>query len=163
VSTARIKIQTAKAAQDAAEAAQAAAEARNSILIGRLSKARKSRDLQLDFLSVKPESLEIVLGGPLDYENQEKVEFSTDFNSYDASIHSSLCNFQVRYSKEAPENFKCVICFEETKNTLLLPCRHLCICSSCSIKLINASPRETPLGSCPVCRSANVEHVKVFA
>jgi hypothetical protein len=43
-STARIEIQTAKAAQDAAEAAQAAAEARNFILISCLSSLKVSRE-----------------------------------------------------------------------------------------------------------------------
>ena len=37
----------------------------------------------------------------------------------------------------------CVICLSEPKDTILLPCRHLCVCSSCFARL----------EQCPVCRS----------
>lgn len=43
---------------------------------------------------------------------------------------------------ELPE--ECVICLTEPKDTLLLPCRHLCVCSECF----------RHVDKCPVCRSA---------
>ena len=39
---------------------------------------------------------------------------------------------------------KCVACLEEERDTILLPCRHLCICSQC-FELLT-------LDRCPVCR-----------
>jgi E3 ubiquitin-protein ligase MUL1 len=42
----------------------------------------------------------------------------------------------------------CAICHEEPKDTLFLPCRHMCACSGCSQQLVGARAR------CPVCRSA---------
>lgn len=41
---------------------------------------------------------------------------------------------------------KCVACMEEPKDTILLPCRHLCVCHECFELL-------TPLDRCPVCRA----------
>lgn len=42
---------------------------------------------------------------------------------------------------------KCVACMEDPKDTILLPCRHLCVCAGCFELL-------TPLDRCPVCRAA---------
>ena len=42
----------------------------------------------------------------------------------------------------------CVVCLEEEKEVLLLPCSHLCLCSACA-QSIMASTKQ-----CPVCRSA---------
>ncbi len=40
----------------------------------------------------------------------------------------------------------CVICLTDIRNVLLLPCRHLCICSSCAENLKFQS------ANCPICR-----------
>ena len=39
------------------------------------------------------------------------------------------------------DDMLCVICFERPKTSLLLPCKHLCLCSSCQV------------GECPMCRT----------
>lgn len=39
---------------------------------------------------------------------------------------------------------ECVICLTDPKDTILLPCRHLCVCSECF----------RHVDKCPVCRSA---------
>jgi hypothetical protein len=40
----------------------------------------------------------------------------------------------------------CVICLSDIRNVLLLPCRHLCLCSSCAENLKFQS------ANCPICR-----------
>lgn len=45
-------------------------------------------------------------------------------------------------SEEATD--ECVICLTDPKNTVLLPCRHLCVCAACF----------RHVDKCPVCRSA---------
>mmetsp|Transcript_23971 Transcript_23971/g.31186 ORF Transcript_23971/g.31186 Transcript_23971/m.31186 type:complete len:751 (-) Transcript_23971:178-2430(-) len=43
------------------------------------------------------------------------------------------------------EDQQCVICQDSAKETLLLPCRHLCVCRVCS--------QHVALDRCPVCRA----------
>lgn len=53
------------------------------------------------------------------------------------------------------ENY-CIICQERAKDVLLLPCKHVCICSYCERKLNRHDSR------CPVCRSHIQRTMKVF-
>lgn len=48
--------------------------------------------------------------------------------------------------QERPENM-CIVCLEAPKNTVLFPCRHLCSCARCSVRLER----------CPLCRK-DIEH-----
>ncbi|KAG0241875.1 hypothetical protein BGW41_005221 [Actinomortierella wolfii] len=45
---------------------------------------------------------------------------------------------------DAPE---CVICLTDVKDTLVLPCRHFCICNECADVLRRRTPQR-----CPICR-----------
>ena len=47
----------------------------------------------------------------------------------------------------------CVICLNNPIDTIILPCRHLCLCSDCSLLL-----RQQDSNRCPVCR-ANIERL----
>lgn len=42
---------------------------------------------------------------------------------------------------------ECVICFTVAKDTVVLPCRHLCLCQGCSqiVRMQN--------NTCPICRT----------
>lgn len=42
----------------------------------------------------------------------------------------------------------CVICFETVKDTVVLPCRHLCLCKGCS-QIVRMQSN-----TCPICRCA---------
>lgn len=44
------------------------------------------------------------------------------------------------------EDGSCVVCLSEPRDTIMLPCRHLCLCSSCADKL------RYQHGNCPFCR-----------
>ena len=48
----------------------------------------------------------------------------------------------------------CVVCLCAPKATLLLPCRHLCVCQSCS--------QHHALSKCPVCRAPIAETLDVY-
>lgn len=42
---------------------------------------------------------------------------------------------------------ECVICMCDTRDTLILPCRHLCLCNSCADSL------RYQANNCPICRA----------
>jgi len=52
---------------------------------------------------------------------------------------------------------KCVVCLDAEPVALLLPCRHLCLCSPCGAGVIAAAA-----ASCPVCRAPITEGITVF-
>lgn len=53
------------------------------------------------------------------------------------------------------EKNQCVVCQDMEKNTLLMPCRHLCLCELCAARILNR--RE-----CPICREYIEEIVHVY-
>ncbi|XP_050395035.1 E3 ubiquitin-protein ligase MGRN1 [Patella vulgata] len=61
-------------------------------------------------------------------------------------------NKNVERSKEDPDDeledsgAECVICMSDMRDTLILPCRHLCLCSGCAESL------RYQASMCPICR-----------
>lgn len=45
------------------------------------------------------------------------------------------------------DNTECVICMTNLRDTLILPCRHLCLCNECGEKM------KTEQSKCPMCRA----------
>ena len=44
---------------------------------------------------------------------------------------------------------ECVICLTDVRDTIVLPCRHFCVCSECGDIL-----RSRPPQRCPICRQS---------
>jgi len=65
----------------------------------------------------------------------------------------------------------CCICLEAPKTVLLMPCRHLCVCSVCSEgppesphrHVRGANSKQRMIKTCPVCRAAVTECLNVFS
>jgi hypothetical protein len=55
------------------------------------------------------------------------------------------------------EETMCVVCFDAPKDHIIVPCGHQCVCARCAELLTST---RTP--TCPVCRAAIRETVKVF-
>lgn len=68
-----------------------------------------------------------------------------DTSLTDSRDRGSLISGQFR-SLGCENTFECVICMSEERDTMLLPCRHMCLCSSCAQSLRYQS------SSCPICR-----------
>lgn len=56
--------------------------------------------------------------------------------------------FQTNIDDDSDDNSsECVICMSDTRDTLILPCRHLCLCNSCADSL------RYQANNCPICRA----------
>ncbi|XP_061418107.1 E3 ubiquitin-protein ligase RNF26 [Lethenteron reissneri] len=61
---------------------------------------------------------------------------------------------------EEDDNHKsCVICQDQPKGTVLLPCRHLCLCSACARTIMRGPFNQQ---KCPLCRKMIVHTMDVF-
>ena len=77
----------------------------------------------------------------------------------------------LRQSNAGSASAVCVICHSRPRSTVLLPCKHMCCCSTCAQVLMygqtasNETPSNTAIlrpASCPVCRSSVCESVNVY-
>ena len=46
------------------------------------------------------------------------------------------------------EESECIVCLSSKRDTVLLPCRHMCVCTECAQQL------RQQTNKCPVCRSS---------
>ena len=53
---------------------------------------------------------------------------------------------QVAEDEVSDNSAECVVCLSDVRDTLILPCRHLCLCNSCADTL------RYQANNCPICR-----------
>jgi hypothetical protein len=51
----------------------------------------------------------------------------------------------------------CVVCMAASRNILIFPCRHICVCTSCATSL-----GRFPAPACPMCRGPIQSTLDVF-
>jgi len=52
-------------------------------------------------------------------------------------------------NNELNDNKECVVCLITERDTIVLPCRHLCVCAGCA-----EDTRSKTMDKCPICREA---------
>ena len=50
-------------------------------------------------------------------------------------IENKVNKAEKTYEDDSENSFECVICMSDLRDTLILPCRHLCLCKSCANSL----------------------------
>lgn len=58
----------------------------------------------------------------------------------------STASSPTSYCSDGLSNRECIICMSEVKDTIVLPCRHMCLCFECANTIRNRSDK------CPLCR-----------
>jgi hypothetical protein len=93
-----------------------------------------------------------------DDDEDDDIPFRSNIDK--RSLRPSYTRFMRRKLQEDLNHnpYLCVICWNDRKNIVLLPCRHLCVCVSCSQKLWNNTKKET----CPICRQDVENLIEVF-
>lgn len=61
------------------------------------------------------------------------------------------------YGKETNGENLCLICLTENRDTMILPCRHVCLCQYCSERLSDQANKN-----CPICRTKVEEFVRII-
>ena len=82
------------------------------------------------------------------YELQEIYGIDNNPSNYNSleELHN-VEQFQQQQEREDDDEVMCVVCLTEPKNTTVLPCRHMCMCSECARALRFQSNK------CPICRN----------
>lgn len=63
---------------------------------------------------------------------------------------------QHRKPQMEPEDHLCVVCQDSERCTIILPCRHVCLCYECCVTI------KRTHGRCPICRHIVRRTMRVF-
>ena len=63
-------------------------------------------------------------------------------------------------SKQDSGDNMCIVCMEEAKSVVLMPCLHMCMCKGCTDQLVAKSGHKKAM--CPVCRQLIKQTIKPF-
>ena len=91
----------------------------------------------------------------------KRVNIIIDVNKKNSSItyNNYITNNNISTILDQTSNILCVICLENYKDMVIVPCGHQCICSKCSYNLLYFSETEY---KCPICRKRIDTVIKVF-
>ncbi|KAK5643026.1 hypothetical protein RI129_009193 [Pyrocoelia pectoralis] len=85
----------------------------------------------------------------------QNVQYRNMYQRPPPSSESSTSNSDGETDLEPNRNL-CLICQDNSRCMLFLPCRHLCLCEHCNLRILNYNY------SCPLCRSEVEETMRVY-
>ena len=112
-----------------------------------LSAVMKERD----DLQVQLNKLQPLLGGEDDSLAHKSLN---ELQAYERQLKNALEKIE-KAKQNLEEEKLCVICRENPKVVLIMPCRHLCVCKDCG--------HRVELERCPLCREQIAERLEVFS
>lgn len=65
----------------------------------------------------------------------------------------------VSQSRKDPTADHCVVCYSAEKDTVCIPCRHLCICFKCAEIIKHLPADSNQRNRCPMCRTMAAEFI----
>jgi hypothetical protein len=77
-----------------------------------------------------------------------------ELQAYERQLKNALERIE-RAKQNLEEEKLCVVCRENPKEVLMMPCRHLCVCKDCG--------HRVELTRCPLCREVIAERLTVFS
>jgi len=82
--------------------------------------------------------------------------FPTSAEDSEAGLRESAGTAPVAAADEQRARM-CVVCLDAPAQHIVMPCGHLCLCSTCGVRIAEQRPER-----CPVCRQAAQSVTKVF-
>lgn len=74
------------------------------------------------------------------------TEKAWDERVFGSPAESPSVSRQVAEDEVSDNSAECVVCLSDVRDTLILPCRHLCLCNTCADTL------RYQANNCPICR-----------
>ena len=86
----------------------------------------------------------------------EKLERKTEEMN---QIQEQLNNLLMQHRDEMNQINRCVVCHEEDRQTVFLPCGHVCMCNGCSKQWVKNAYPKCP--ECIICRE-KIEETRII-
>merc|ERR1712228_813538 len=59
--------------------------------------------------------------------------------------------------------WQCIVCEDNEKTIVYLPCNHLAVCNQCDLELSQMAKDDDKEETCPICRTKITNRLKVYA
>mmetsp|Transcript_33599 Transcript_33599/g.42891 ORF Transcript_33599/g.42891 Transcript_33599/m.42891 type:complete len:330 (-) Transcript_33599:86-1075(-) len=92
----------------------------------------------------------ILIKGFAMYTEEKLHEIEIRLDRSIADVKKAKVSMERKKKKYEDDNNACIICMDAPKSTLLMPCRHICVCDECS----------DSVNQCPMCRDDIVTRIK---
>jgi len=103
--------------------------------------------------SMGPEIVQITVGCTLCNDHRVTIIDQENPNSIQDDVKKTIGSQSIEENACINQSL-CIICMENIKSTVLLPCKHLCVCEECSL--------NPQLVACPICRDKIIDKLKVY-